>query len=165
MYSFIGQIPAASITSSTGGYSHSPSSVHWAVIPAVRRAAQWWKPSNTFRIYLINTQSCSHIVVPSASPLYKSSHGPAPLLPSLSETLISPPSAAKPSTGCDTWSTDRYYYTQWCGRSKESHPQVLVSPYKPKCRPKFPQNSVAGSPSVSVLPLQAGTYPTRSGDC
>ena len=56
---------------------------------------------------------CSHIVVPSALPLYRSSQGPVPLLPYLSEPLISPLIVTEPSAGCNIRLPNLYYYMRW----------------------------------------------------
>ena len=71
---------------------------------------------------------CYHIVLPSVPPLYSASHRPVRLIPSSSVPLISSSSVAKPSACCDTQPPNCCYYTQWCGRGEESHPQFLVAP-------------------------------------
>ena len=48
--------PAAYIASTTKGNYHSIPAPHFAVIPVICRAAQWWNPSRTLRIYPITTQ-------------------------------------------------------------------------------------------------------------
>ena len=56
MYFLIIHIPADYIASTTGEYSHSPSSTRQAVIPAIRRSNILWSPSNTFNIAPVTTQ-------------------------------------------------------------------------------------------------------------
>ena len=53
---WFGQIPTATSSLGTGVYYHSLSSLFQAVIPAIWRAARWWKPSNTFSIAPVATQ-------------------------------------------------------------------------------------------------------------
>ena len=72
---------------------------------------------------------CSHILVPYAPPIYRESHGPLLFILFSSAPLRSSPRIADPSTGCDACTPNSSYYTQWCGRVKERHPQVLAAPH------------------------------------
>ena len=110
MYSLIGQSFAASSTSSTGGYSHSPSSIRRSVIPGIHWSARWWKPPTLLSLIFPPPNSCSHISVPYAPMIYRALHRTAQLLTSLSAPLRLFPRFDEPSTGCDTWPTNRYYY-------------------------------------------------------
>ena len=56
MYSLMGWIPAASIATNAGGYSHYLTALPIIVIPIIRLAAKLWKPSSKCSIYPITTQ-------------------------------------------------------------------------------------------------------------
>ena len=55
MYTLMGWSPAASIASTTKGYSHSPPAPRFVVFPIIRHAARWWNPSRTLSISPITT--------------------------------------------------------------------------------------------------------------
>ena len=57
MYTPMGWSPAASIASTTDGYSHSPPALLFSSIPVIRRAAQWWNPSSTM---IVSLHRCSY---------------------------------------------------------------------------------------------------------
>ena len=50
VYTPMGWSPAVSISSTADGYYHSPTSPRFAVIPIVRRSAQWCNPTSTLII-------------------------------------------------------------------------------------------------------------------
>ena len=56
MYTPMEWIPAASIASTTEGYSHYMPGPCFPVIPMIRRAARWRNPSRTLRISPVTTQ-------------------------------------------------------------------------------------------------------------
>ena len=119
----------------------------------------------TLSTFLLSpTNSHSHIVSVSVPPLYITSHGPTPLLPSFSTPLISSPRVDKPSAGCDTRPPNRYYYMWWCAQGKGRNQLVLAAPHWPKFTPYLPQSSVVDYTSGSIFPLQDGTSPTHSGN-
>ena len=103
-------------------------------------------------------------VAPSASLIYIACHGPAPLLSSLSEPLISPPRVFNPSACCYKRRPSCNYYTRWCGQFIRRNLQFLADPHLPKWRPELSQNSIVGYSTGYVSPLWFGTSPTRSVD-
>ena len=56
IYSLIGQSPAVSSVSVTGYQYHSLLVVRCAIIPKIRMAARWWKPSSYFSMATVTTQ-------------------------------------------------------------------------------------------------------------
>ena len=56
MYTLMGCSPAASTTSSTNGYFHSPPAPRFSVIPVIRCVAQWCNSIRTLGISPVTTQ-------------------------------------------------------------------------------------------------------------
>ena len=165
MYYFIGDSPEPSTKPKTGGYSHCPSS---AIGPSFLRSAVTLcgetPPENSALIP--SPPKCNfHRVAQFLLFLCTSSHGPLPWLLYLLVPWILTPAVSEPFADCARRLFNRYYYTQWCVRGKESNLQVLLALHQPEWRHELTKNSVAGYTSRYVSALKAGTSPTYSGDC
>ena len=88
MYTPMVWIPAASIDSTTKGYSHSPPAPRFAIILVIHRAARWWISSRTLSISPTNTQiSLPHKSTDCATALYINPQDRT-VAPVLSSTLV-----------------------------------------------------------------------------
>ena len=114
MYSLIVHSPTYSITPATGG---TPTLCPLHVKPSYPRSAGTFydgTPPALSTLLPSPPNSHYHRGAPSAPLIYIISQCPTPFLLYSSTPWISSSSVAEPSAGCDTRTSNRYYYTIWC---------------------------------------------------